>query len=101
MRPEDRDLDDEIRGHLALNVHERIERGEDPEAARRAALNEFGSLMGARDSMREVWRTRWLDLTDALGQDIRLAVRSLLRAKAGCTSLDSVDTLLLYTSYAG
>jgi hypothetical protein len=34
MRPDDRELDDEIRGHLALNVKERIENGDDPEAAR-------------------------------------------------------------------
>jgi hypothetical protein len=33
MRPDDTDLDAEIRGHLALSVKERIERGEDPEAA--------------------------------------------------------------------
>jgi hypothetical protein len=31
MRPEDLDLADEIRGHLALSVKERIERGEGPE----------------------------------------------------------------------
>ncbi len=42
MRPDDRELDDEIRGHLALSVKERIERGEHPEAARLAALREFG-----------------------------------------------------------
>ena len=30
MRPHDRDLDEEIRGHMALSVKERIERGEDP-----------------------------------------------------------------------
>ena len=37
MRPDERELDDEIRGHLALSIKERIERGEDPEAARLAA----------------------------------------------------------------
>ena len=30
MRPDERELDDEIRGHLALSIKERIERGEDP-----------------------------------------------------------------------
>jgi hypothetical protein len=30
MRPDDDDLDDEIRGHLALSIKERIEAGEDP-----------------------------------------------------------------------
>ena len=42
MQPDDRDLDEEIRGHLALSIKDRIERGEDPEAARLAALREFG-----------------------------------------------------------
>ena len=52
MRPDERDLDDEIRGHLALSIKERIERGEDPEAARLAALKEFGNVTLTRDSMR-------------------------------------------------
>ena len=37
MRPDDREIDEEIRGHLALSVKEWIERGEDPKAARLAA----------------------------------------------------------------
>ena len=81
MRPDDRDLDEEIRGHLALSVKERIERGEDPEAARLAALREFGYVPAFRDSMRRVWHSRWLDAAAALGRDMRVALRSLLRAK--------------------
>ena len=61
MKPDDRELDDEIRGHLALEVKERIERGEDPEAARLAALREFGYAPDVRESMRRVWYSRWLD----------------------------------------
>ena len=37
MRPDQGDLDDENRGHMALNLKERIERGENPEAARHVA----------------------------------------------------------------
>jgi hypothetical protein len=48
--PPDDDLDDEIRGHLALSIKERIERGEDPAAARLAALNEFGNVPLTRDA---------------------------------------------------
>jgi putative ABC transport system permease protein len=81
MRPDERDLDDEIRGHMALSVKERIERGEDPEAARLAALREFGYVPSIRDSMRRVWYTRWFDATAALWQDLRIGLRSLLRAK--------------------
>jgi predicted permease len=81
MKPGWDDLDDEIRGHIALSVKERIERGEDPEAARAAALKEFGNVTLTRDSIREVWRPRWLDAVDALGRDVRFAMRSLLRAR--------------------
>jgi predicted permease len=81
MRPAERDLDEEIRGHLALAVKERIERGEDPEAARLAALREFGYIPAVRDSMRRVWYSRWFDAVAALGQDMRVGLRSLLRAK--------------------
>src|SRR5688500_11847848 len=81
MRPDDHDLDDEIRGHLALSVRERIERGEDPEAARLAALREFGYVPAIRDSMRRVWYGRPLETIASFGQDMRIALRSLRRAK--------------------
>jgi putative ABC transport system permease protein len=79
--PGDDDLEAEIRGHLALSIKDRIERGQDPTFARLAALKEFGNLTLTRDSMRAVWRYRWLDAAEALGRDVRFAVRSLLRAK--------------------
>jgi predicted permease len=82
MRPRELELDEEIRGHLALSVRERLAHGEDPASARRAALSEFGSLMRTRESMRLVWRNRWVDSVDALLQDLRLACRSLSRARA-------------------
>ena len=81
MRPDDRDLDEEIRGHMALSVKDRIERGDDPEAARLAALREFGYVPAIRDSMRRVWYSRWFDAAMALVQDMRIGLRSLLRAK--------------------
>ena len=81
MRPNDRDLDEEIRGHMALSIQERIDRGEDPEAARLAALREFGYVPAIRDSMRRVWYSRWFDALEALLQDMRIGLRSLLRAK--------------------
>ena len=81
MRPDDRELDEEIRGHLALSVKERIESGDDPEAARLAALREFGYVPAYRDSMRRVWHSRWFDATAALLREMRVGLRSLLRAK--------------------
>jgi putative ABC transport system permease protein len=81
MRPDDDDLDEEIRGHLALEMKERLERGEDPESARLAAIKEFGNLTLTRDAIRRVWRYRWLDAVEALARDVRLAFRTLRRAK--------------------
>jgi putative ABC transport system permease protein len=81
MRPDEREIDDELRGHLALSIKERIERGEDPAAARRAALDELGYIPDVRDSIRRVWYSRWFDAAAALGREMRFGLRSLLRAK--------------------
>jgi putative ABC transport system permease protein len=81
LRPDDRDLDEEIRGHLAISIQQRIDRGEDPERARVNALREFGYVPKLRDEMRRVWYSRWFDLADSFAQDVRVGLRSLLRAK--------------------
>ena len=81
MRPDERDLDDEIRGHLALAIKERVDRGEDPEAARLEALRELGYVPAVRESMRRVWHSRWLDAAADLGREMRIGMRSLLRAR--------------------
>src|SRR5262245_34472691 len=81
MSPTPDDLIDEIRGHLAISIQERIARGEDPAAARLAALKEFGNVTLTRDSIHAVWRPRWFDTIDGLAHDVRIAMRSLMRAK--------------------
>ena len=81
MRPHERELDDEIRGHLALAIQERISQGEDPESARLAALRDFGYVPAVRDSMRRVWYSRWFDAICAFADDVRIGMRSLRRAK--------------------
>jgi len=81
LPPDDRDFDEEIRCHLAISARERIEEGEDPDAARLAALRELGYIPAIRESMRRVWYSRWFDAAVALWQDVRIASRSLRRAK--------------------
>ncbi|HEX8029296.1 MAG TPA: ABC transporter permease, partial [Vicinamibacterales bacterium] len=81
MRPDEHDLDEEIRGHLAINVQQRIERGESPEAARLAALRQFGYVPRMREEMRRVWYSRWFDTGAELIQDMKVGMRSLWRAK--------------------
>jgi predicted permease len=93
VRPDDHELDDEIRSHLDISVKERIERGEEPKAARLAALREFGYVPAVRDSMHRVWYSRWFDAVVALVQDMRVGLRSLLRSKG--LALTVVVTLAL------
>jgi predicted permease len=93
MRFDEREIDDEVRGHLALSIKERIDRGESPAAARRAALAEFGYLPEVRESVRRVWYSRRVDAAAAFGRDMRIGLRSLLRAKG--LALTVVVTLAL------
>ena len=93
MRPDERDIDDEIRSHVALSIKERIEQGEDPAAARRAALAEVGYIPAVHDSIRQVWYGRWFDATTALGREMRIGFRSLLRTKGMAATV--VATLAL------
>jgi predicted permease len=81
LRPNPSAFDDEIRGHIAISIKERIERGEDPEAARLAAMKEFGNLLLTQESMREVWRPRSVEAALAFLQDVRVAMRSLRHAR--------------------
>ena len=81
MRPDEREIDDEIRGHIALAIKERIDGGEDPEAARRAAYAEFGYLPAVRESVRQVWYGRWLDAAADFARDMRVGLRTLSRSK--------------------
>src|SRR6186997_872653 len=66
---------------MALSIQERIENGENPEAARLAALREFGYVPAIRESMRHVWYSRWFEAASALGRDMRIALRALGRTK--------------------
>jgi predicted permease len=81
MRPDDREIDDEIHSHLAMAVKDRIARGEDPESARRAALSELGYVPALHDAVRRVWYSRWWDAIMAFAREMRIGLRSLLRTK--------------------
>ena len=64
----------ELRGHLAIAIQERIERGEEPDSARRAALAELGYVPRVRDSIRQVWYGAWFDMAMDLGRDLRVGL---------------------------
>src|SRR4051812_2595614 len=76
------DIDDEIAAHLAMAIRERVEAGENPEAARLAAIREFGNVTLTREATDGVWRRWWLAVAGDLFQDVRYAARLLARSPA-------------------
>jgi putative ABC transport system permease protein len=92
------EVDDELGFHLERRVQDNIGRGMSPEDARRAALERFGDVDGVRQECAQLLsqdrkaeaRRDWLD---DLRQDVRLAMRSAVRAPL--FSLLAVLTLAL------
>jgi hypothetical protein len=78
-RRKNRELDEEIEAHLRMAIRDRVERGESPEAARLAALREFGNPALVKEVTRAKWG--WTALEQA-GRDLRLAARMLARIPA-------------------
>ncbi len=81
MLPDERDLDDEIRGHLALDIADRVARGQQPDAARRDALRDFGYPADVRQAMRRTWVDQPTEWWLAWRRDLTLAARTLWRAR--------------------
>ena len=71
----DRELDRELRFHLEHRIAELVAAGESPEAARRSAMREFGSLATIRDQCRDMRR---VNFASHLAQDFGYAVRGLM-----------------------
>jgi predicted permease len=86
----ERELDDELRFHLAQETEQHIRAGATPEEARRKALAAFGGVERIKDDARDA---RGLALLDTIAQDLRHAVRGL-RSSPGFT-LAVVATLAL------
>ena len=72
-----RDLNEELEAHLRLAIEDRVSRGEDPEAARTAALQELGNMPLIADVTRERWGFRHFD---RIWNDVRFAMRQLRRS---------------------
>jgi len=79
------DIDAEITLHLEERTQKLVAQGQDPAAARAAALREFGDVRAARAELEEIGRRRVRHLRRAdwwsdLRQDCKYGVRSLLQA---------------------
>jgi predicted permease len=72
----ERDLEDEIRSHLEMQIEENVRQGMSPEEARQAARRKFGGV----EQVKEAYRDRsGLPLVESTLQDLRYAVRTLAK----------------------
>jgi hypothetical protein len=69
----------ELESYLQLEIDAKIESGLSPEAARRAALAEFGGIGRVREGVRDARAGAWVD---AATQDVRAALRTIRRTPA-------------------
>jgi len=89
-RRADRELDDEIRAHLEMEIEQNIADGMSPEEARLAARRSFGSVALSKEDSRAMWGLGSLEI---FWQDLRYGVRILLKHR-GFTAV-AVLTLAL------
>jgi len=75
-REVERELDEELRFHLEMEIEHQRARGLDPEVARREALRRFGGVEKTKEQCRDQHGVPWLE---HLFQDLRYGARTLLR----------------------
>src|SRR5215468_5100765 len=77
-RRAERELEEEIRAHLEMEIEQNVADGMSPEEARMAARRSFGSVAIAKEDSRVMWGLASLEI---LWQDLRYGARMLLKHK--------------------
>jgi len=80
----ERAMDDEMRHHIACEIADRIRAGDAPDAARRAALRDFGGVERFKEEARDARGTRALEDVAA---DVRYAIRIVRRAPIAAAAI--------------
>src|SRR5689334_3684570 len=73
----ERELDDEVRFHLEMQIEDNLKAGMNPAEVRHAALRSFGGI----EPMKEIYRERRaFAVVETIAQDLRYAVRTLRKS---------------------
>jgi predicted permease len=73
----DRDLDNEVRFHLEMQIEDNLKSGMDPEEARYAAMRSFGGVERMKETHRE---QRTFAQVETILQDLRYGLRTLRKS---------------------
>src|SRR5215813_8969813 len=77
QRRHEREMEEEMRFHLEMQIEQNLDAGMAPEEARYAAQRQFGNQTWLREVSREMWS---LNSIETLIQDLRYGVRTLMKS---------------------
>src|SRR5215475_3824877 len=73
----ERELGEEIRSHLEMQIEDNLRQGMSPEDARRAARLRFGGVEQVKEAYRDKSRLGWIE---SLWRDLHYGVRTLMKS---------------------